>query len=352
MLSYMYQRHTALVVSWASSAFFVLLELAMFCACVLFSPYAYADKDKPKWKPSCDIDARAELVSYFQKTFPADSSDLRCNPDEPGCEANLKGYLYVPKDAKKGKHPVMIWNHGSDQARLPNGEPNFERDSCEKARLFVEKGFVVLAPERRGHGNSTGVYHREILGPLDDLHPLADEGMLVTLLLAQMEDIRSAVRFVQRQPEVDSSKIAVMGHSFGGIISLFAASEVPGIHAAVDSAGGGLSWGSDEKGPLRDALKDKARKVRVPTFLIQCNKECGERNPTDTLKELLPKKNGSWGKVYDVPLEVIERYKKDLKVDDMPCGRDGAHTWFMGDRAIKMWKQDVFAFLEKHGVAK
>src|SRR5262245_35635602 len=57
----------------------------------------------------------------------------------------LPGYLYRP--AGEGRHPAVMWNHGSEKE--PRAQP-------ELARFYTEHGFVFFAPIRHGHGNTEG----------------------------------------------------------------------------------------------------------------------------------------------------------------------------------------------------
>src|SRR5262245_9564529 len=60
---------------------------------------------------------------------------------------NLPGYLYRP--AGEGRHPAVMWNHGSEKE--PRAQP-------ELARFYTEHGFVFFAPIRHGHGSTEGPY--------------------------------------------------------------------------------------------------------------------------------------------------------------------------------------------------
>ena len=82
--------------------------------------------------------------------------DRRENPvfiavnDHGRVEARLETYVY--SSAVAGRRPVMILSHGSS-----GGAPRQTDDWASEAAYFTSKGFVVLAPMRRGRGRSTGV---------------------------------------------------------------------------------------------------------------------------------------------------------------------------------------------------
>src|SRR3954468_11433495 len=62
-------------------------------------------------------------------------------------ERKLPGYLYRPRG--EGRHPAVLWNHGSEKE--PRAQP-------ELARFYTQHGFVFFAPIRHGHGDTDGPY--------------------------------------------------------------------------------------------------------------------------------------------------------------------------------------------------
>jgi len=85
---------------------------------------------------------------------------------------------------------------------------------------------------------------------------------------------------------------------------------------------------------LGKVLKETAAEVKIPTLLIQSNKECSGEDSTKTLKPVLPH-NGSDGKVYPFDVE-------DCKE---------AHAEFLVGSGRSLWRNDVRAFLAAHGVS-
>lgn len=78
------------------------------------------------------------------------------------------------------------------------------------ARRFAEAGLAALAFDYRGFGESQG-----------------ERGRLMPE--KQVEDIWSAIGYLQGQPEVDASRIALWGTSLGGANAILAASADPRI---------------------------------------------------------------------------------------------------------------------------
>jgi pimeloyl-ACP methyl ester carboxylesterase len=122
---------------------------------------------------------------------------------------NLAGTLSIPPGA--GKHAAVAFVHGSgstNRAYLP-----------ELSELFVRHGVAVLVYDKRGVGQSGGVYPGE--------SPTA--GTIDTLA----RDAAAAARFLAAQPEVDRTRVGLSGHSQAGWIAPLAAAREPAIRFLV-----------------------------------------------------------------------------------------------------------------------
>src|SRR5262249_19383079 len=87
----------------------------------------------------------------------------------------LDGYVYKPDGA--GRFPTLIWNHGSEQD--PGGRAQFD----SVAAIFVPAGYVVMAPIRRGQGDSDGDYIQDrIAAAFQASGPEAAERLMVELM--------------------------------------------------------------------------------------------------------------------------------------------------------------------------
>jgi dienelactone hydrolase len=163
----------------------------------------------------------------------------------------IEAYLYKP--AGSGPFPAVVYNHGSRAGNERTSVP-----FTYVGRILTEAGFVVLVPERRGYGRSDGTTFSDAVG---------DGGVgFVDRLQQETDDVLASLEYLRTVPEVDISRLGVMGWSLGGIVSLFSASRSDAFRAAVDQAGGSLSWrGSAD---LRSAMVDAATKVRIPVLAM------------------------------------------------------------------------------------
>jgi uncharacterized protein len=98
-----------------------------------------------------------------------------------------------------------------------------------QTRMLARHGYGVLLFDRRGQGESEG-----------DPHAFGWEGE---------EDIKAAIAFLQRRPDVDPERIGGLGLSVGGELMLHAAAETEALKAVVSEGAGARSVGEFRKMP-------------------------------------------------------------------------------------------------------
>jgi dienelactone hydrolase len=170
----------------------------------------------------------------------------------PHDKLSLEGYFYRPQGA--GPFPLVVYNHGS---ALP-GDERKEWPAPFVARMLVPAGYAVLVPERRGYGRSEGRQFSEEVGQ--------DRGArFVARQQAEADDVNAAVEYLLARSgsPIDPKRIAVIGYSFGGIVTTLAASRSTQYAAVILQAPGALNWNRSEE--MRKALLDAAARIRVPT---------------------------------------------------------------------------------------
>jgi len=143
--------------------------------------------------------------------------DRRKNPvfiavsDRGRVEARLETYVYAPADA--GRRPVVILSHGSS-----GGSPKLTDDWASEAAYLTSKGFVVLAPMRRGRGRSSGV-------SLESEEKNCDLSSWDAGLQAAFRDLDAVIDYAQSLPFADANRITLAGGSRGGFLSVAYAAE-------------------------------------------------------------------------------------------------------------------------------
>jgi len=138
----------------------------------------------------------------------------------------MAGDLYLPKGLKpEDKLPAIVLcagtggTKGGTQARL--------------APLFVEKGYIVLAFDYRGWGQSES----QLMAM--EPQPKPDEKNEMTIRVKairwpmnytdQTSDIRAAISFIAGEPNVDTNRIGLWGSSYGGGLVTWVAGNDPRV---------------------------------------------------------------------------------------------------------------------------
>jgi dipeptidyl aminopeptidase/acylaminoacyl peptidase len=129
----------------------------------------------------------------------------------------IPGLLYLPKGAKKGDRlPTIVNVHGGPEAQAT-------AVFSKQTQYYLHRGYAVYYPNVRG---STG--YGKTYTHLDDVHKRMDS----------VKDLAEAARWLAREGYADEKRIAVMGGSYGGFMTLAALTNYPELWAAgVDIVG-------------------------------------------------------------------------------------------------------------------
>src|SRR5687768_8277194 len=169
----------------------------------------------------------------------------------------------VFKPRGEGPFPVVVLSHGSPRSAADRRAAGRQRLAAQSQR-FLDMGFAVLVPTRRGYGESGGRW-AEAYGRCDnpDYHAAG---------LETARDLRAAVEAVRGEPWVDATRIVLAGQSAGGFGSVAAAAtRLEGLVAVVNFAGGRGSRGPDDvcgEGGLVDAMRRYGAGARVPQLWL------------------------------------------------------------------------------------
>lgn len=169
----------------------------------------------------------------------------------------MAGDLYVPQDLKEGeKRPAILFCAGTGGVKKKNG--------ALYASRFVKEGFVVLAFDYRGWGESD--CKLMLTSPM----PAADADGLVSVkarpvrwqmdLADQALDIRCALSFLSGEPCVDARHIGLFGTSYGGGLVAWVAGNDPRVKCVVTQVPG--MGGGRTPAALENAYKLAVRQAR------------------------------------------------------------------------------------------
>src|SRR5437660_7846281 len=165
----------------------------------------------------------------------------------------LHGLLWRPQG--KGPFPAILLNHGSGRTReeLERLGP-YEKQADVLGPVFARHGYVFLYLFRRGVGLSAdqGANAVELMNKEAAAHGQEARNALQMKLLenGDMTDALAGLAFLRALPDVDVSKIAVIGQSFGGSLTLLLAEREPKLRAVVIFSCAGYSW--DRSAELRE----------------------------------------------------------------------------------------------------
>jgi dienelactone hydrolase len=118
----------------------------------------------------------------------------------------LETFIYQPEGP--GRFPVVIFNHGSSR-----GKPHKSYPSRRLAEYFVKRGFIFIAPMRRGRGQSSGVSAES-----EDRN--CDPQSWIPGLELAADDVSAVFEYVGSLPNADSSTVILAGASRGGFLSV------------------------------------------------------------------------------------------------------------------------------------
>jgi dipeptidyl aminopeptidase/acylaminoacyl peptidase len=123
----------------------------------------------------------------------------------------ISAFLYVPYNmARNGQNAAIVYIHGGPAAQTMNSFNRF-------VQFAVNQGYMVLAPNYRG---STG-YGKEF-----------QQANLFDMGGGDLQDVLAGVDWIKQTGHLDPKKIAVMGGSYGGYLSMMSVTRAPDVWAA------------------------------------------------------------------------------------------------------------------------
>lgn len=157
----------------------------------------------------------AAAVSYKKPDWIGPGVIREKDVEIPGTRFKLKGKLTVPA---QGDHfPLVILVHGSGPQDMDvTIGPN--RIFSDLAMSLAANGIAVLR------------YHKRTYNHIGDLYAATDQ---MTPYDETVEDVKFAFDYAASFPEIDSTSIFVLGHSFGGMMSARIASTTPQVKGLI-----------------------------------------------------------------------------------------------------------------------
>ncbi|HET6516008.1 MAG TPA: alpha/beta fold hydrolase [Thermodesulfovibrionales bacterium] len=146
-------------------------------------------------------------------------------------ECRLATYVHKPDDFDpQQKYPVVIISHGTATDSYTRCHTRF--DYPHASEYFLQHGFVVVVPMRRGYGGSDGITIADSIGSCSDPHYSLSA-------LEASRDVAAVISYVKSLTYVDTQRILLVGFSSGGFTSLAVASlNIEGVIGVINIAGG------------------------------------------------------------------------------------------------------------------
>lgn len=222
-----------------------------------------------------------------------------------GQNANLNA---VTTNAKRGYACISI-NWGANPISIPGGYDGPNTD------------WGKIDATQNGHNSHYGSIEPDSL-TVDSVKSGRNNNWFLLTLAA-----RRALTFLERQPEVDGSKLGVYGHSMGGNLSLYTPAVDDRVKAAAPSCGGGTNDGSDNiaRTPFSNAAY--ASQLKCPViFLNPANDHHGSIEGIERTVKLMPAKE--------------YRYTRASQIGH----RDTAEHLVCGPLWFDQWLKGTFSF--------
>jgi len=201
-------------------------------------------------------------------------------------------------------------------------------------QILAREGCVVLRLARRGHFGSEGTtynYTSKSFGP--------SACAVYSSIQTDATDVLAAVEYLRSRSFVDPDRVAVGGHSVGGIVSVLAGARDPKLRAVISLAGG-FVWRENSRGetstPFMDgAWKESARTMTAPVLILW--------SKNDTLLEV------------DVGRDLEKRLRAAGKRVEMivyPAYGQNGHFMFNRADGTSVFSADLLRFLNDNTARK
>jgi carboxymethylenebutenolidase len=239
----------------------------------------------------------------------------------------LKGLLWRPSG--KGKFPTVIFCHGGYETDDTTYDP--VQNISILGQVFAQNGYIFLGILRRGVGLSRtqGENSADLMAKA--FKETGQEGrnkvQLEHLETDQLQDMLAGLSFLRKRKDVDTKRIAIMGHSFGGSLALLVAEHEPELKAAVVFSGAGYSW--DRSPQLRMRLISAVKNISMPLMIIHAQNDYS-LNPGYGLDSVLNQLHKP---------HLLKIYPKFGNTN-----REAHNLVFLN---TKTWEADVFKFLHE-----
>ena len=211
----------------------------------------------------------AALIASSEKF--AESIMISTELREDGKPVRLE--VVIAKPQGDGPFPLLVVNHGSTGQGTNPALFTETFSNPAFAEMFVNKGYMVAFPQRRGRGRSEGLYDEGFnvdrnrgyaCDPKLSL-PGADRGLT---------DIAAAVEVLSQRPDAARRPILMAGVSRGGILSIAYAGMRPlEVAGVINFVGGWMGEGCRNASEINGTLFKRGGMFPRPTLWLYGNQD-------------------------------------------------------------------------------
>jgi dienelactone hydrolase len=183
-------------------------------------------------------------------------------PTKDSGKKGLEAVMVRPSEP--GPHPLAVLTHGTPRAAGDRREMS-PWGMIPQAREFARRGWTTAIVFRPGYGDSGGDYR-------EDAFACSNHADYYNSGKESAKDLREAIAYLSKLPEVDPSRIVSVGVSTGGFANVaLTADPPPGLLAAISFAGGRGSKTPDSvcnPDLLIKAFRDFGKNSRIPMLWV------------------------------------------------------------------------------------
>lgn len=181
--------------------------------------------------------------------------------------------LVIVKPSGPGPFPTIMFNHGSTGRGDNSSLAARTWTSDALARFFIERGWLVAFPQRRGRGASDGVYDEGF--ERDRSRYSCTPSLSLAGLERALQDLDAAVVYLKSRSDVNSRRMLIGGQSRGGILAIaYAGTRPEPFLGAVNFVGGWMSDRCPDAEAINTATFKRSTAHAAPTLWLY-----GENDP-------------------------------------------------------------------------
>lgn len=165
------------------------------------------------------------------------------------------------------RYPTLVFHHGSTGNGSDPSLFGLTFVSKTVAQFFVERGWMVAFPQRRGRGSSDGLYDEGFNPDRSGYSCQAD--LALGGADHALDDLDAITDWLRNRADVDTTRLLVGGTSRGGILSVAHVARRPDVYrGAINFVGGWLGEGCGDYRVVNRVLFEEGAGFPGPTLWL------------------------------------------------------------------------------------